>query len=131
MAEILVSRKYVQPQWIFDSFNERFQLPLEYYAPGKKLPPHLSPFVDDYATGYIPEQRKQIEQWAQKMAPHLVALSRGGVVAGSAEDAAREERRKGLGTYDVDLSESYSELSDGDGNQDTKPWTSKSRAKGR
>ena len=40
------NKEYIQPQWIFDCVNKRKILPVSGYAPGKKLPPHLSPFYE-------------------------------------------------------------------------------------
>lgn len=60
----LFSRNYIQPQWVYDCFNMRALLPLEPYAPARTPPPHLSPFVDDVAIGYIPAQRKVLQEWS-------------------------------------------------------------------
>jgi pescadillo protein len=40
------NKEYVQPQWIFDCLNNKKILPVSNYSPGKKLPPHLSPYYE-------------------------------------------------------------------------------------
>jgi len=74
IADFRLNRVYVQPQWVFDSFNFRKLLPVNKYAPGATLPPHLSPFVLESDTDYIPPERldmlrdlgKKIEQKENK-----------------------------------------------------------------
>eukprot|EP00300_Choanocystis_sp_HF-7_P041230 c790_g1_i1.p1 GENE.c790_g1_i1~~c790_g1_i1.p1 ORF type:complete len:656 (-),score=173.06 c790_g1_i1:67-2007(-) len=78
-----LSREYVQPQWVYDSFNAKVLLSCGEYAPGVPPPPHLSPFVDDAAEGYIPERAKQVSRFA--------AAARGEEVEENAESSSEEE----------------------------------------
>lgn len=57
-----LSREYVQPQWIYDCVNARILLPVEDYIVGRIPPPHLSPFVDNEAEGYVPEYAETIKR---------------------------------------------------------------------
>ncbi len=58
---VVSGREYVQPQWIYDSVNFGVLLPVDLYAVGKALPPHLSPFVDDEEEGYKPDFAKFVD----------------------------------------------------------------------
>ena len=60
VASKVAGRTYIQPQWIFDSLNQGSLLPVNLYAPGETLPPHLSPWGD--AAGYDPESKKTEEE---------------------------------------------------------------------
>ncbi|ORX57441.1 hypothetical protein DM01DRAFT_1334064 [Hesseltinella vesiculosa] len=51
----VMSRTYVQPQWIADCVNARKMLKSSLYAPGELLPPHLSPFVVAKDGDYVPD----------------------------------------------------------------------------
>uniref|UniRef100_A0A7S2ZN03 Pescadillo homolog n=1 Tax=Rhodosorus marinus TaxID=101924 RepID=A0A7S2ZN03_9RHOD len=54
--------EYVQPQWVFDSVNNSTLLPTSIYGIGVTLPPHLSPFVDDVAEGYVPKYKAYLQR---------------------------------------------------------------------
>lgn len=61
-GHIFLSREYVQPQWVFDCVNARIILPTEGYLVGRVPPPHLSPFIDNEAEGYVPEYAETIKR---------------------------------------------------------------------
>ncbi|KAJ0966309.1 hypothetical protein J5N97_027447 [Dioscorea zingiberensis] len=61
-GHLFLSREYVQPQWVFDCVNARMILPTEAYSVGRVPPPHLSPFVDNEAEGYVPEYAETIKR---------------------------------------------------------------------
>lgn len=56
----------MQPQWIYDCVNNAVLLSVNEYAPGKILPPHLSPFVEKSEEQHIPERQKEIEKIKNK-----------------------------------------------------------------
>jgi pescadillo protein len=55
------NKEYIQPQWIFDCINSKKLLPVSDYAPGKKLPPHLSPFYEYINGEYRPNKEINID----------------------------------------------------------------------
>lgn len=65
-ARFAKSREHIQPQWIFDSVNARVRLPVQLYAIGVRLPPHLSPFVDYEKKSYVPEFYKYMQDLRER-----------------------------------------------------------------
>lgn len=51
----VLSRAYVQPQWVADCINARKIVKPSLYEPGAVLPPHLSPFVQVKEGDYVPD----------------------------------------------------------------------------
>jgi pescadillo protein len=61
-VDFVKNKEFVQPQWIFDSVNQRKLLPVSEYAPGKTLPPHISPFFDYDQNEYKPKIVKNVPE---------------------------------------------------------------------
>lgn len=59
MSDRYMNRHYIQPQWVFDCVNSRRLLPEQNYFIGAKLPPHLSPFVEEKPGDYVPPEKAE------------------------------------------------------------------------
>mmetsp|Transcript_27048 Transcript_27048/g.46932 ORF Transcript_27048/g.46932 Transcript_27048/m.46932 type:complete len:630 (-) Transcript_27048:91-1980(-) len=90
-------REYIQPQWIFDSFNTGCLLLIAPYAPGRAPPPHLSPFVDDQAEGYVPRQREILDQVASELTG---AAAAGSTASSTATGPAKPAGAEASSTFD-------------------------------
>lgn len=56
----ILNRYYIQPQWVYDSVNARLLLPVENYFIGETLPPHLSPFIEESPSDYVPPEKEAL-----------------------------------------------------------------------
>jgi len=117
-------RSYLQPQWIFDSINAGFLLPVNRYLPESELPAHLSPFIAEKEGNYKPPERMEIEAMARGGDPGLIYGGKGSDEdAGESEDDEVDEVAESEGE-----SESENEDHEGDG-QSTNTKDSKTSKK--
>lgn len=81
---MLPPRASVVPQWAFDSANFRVRADERRYAPGKRPPPHLSPFADAADDGgYVPAYAEELRALREASA-RRAAKGAGGTAAADA-----------------------------------------------
>lgn len=110
--------EYIQPQYVFDSFNARLLLPVEGYRMGEELPPHVSPFTvaitnepEDIAaveqakrdhpkiTSYVPERVHEIRKLIN---PAYTAVDPDGKIARLEEEYSDDEAHVPMPELDRD-----------------------------
>ena len=97
------SREFVQPQWLLDCANFMFLLPIQRYAVGCSLPPHLSPWVDNDEEGYKPAYAEEIEKLKNGELVEENALH------GKVSDTEGEANDREYADAEIDAVEQYDE----------------------
>ena len=86
---ILPNKEYIQPQWILDCVNSAKLLPIADYEPGKKLPPHVSPFYEFSEDGHLKVNKRIHEEEEIRDLPPVNPLVSG---ANKTDEAQEEEK---------------------------------------
>ncbi len=86
---MLPNKEYIQPQWILDCVNSAKLLPIADYEPGKKLPPHVSPFYEFSEDGHLKVNKRIHEEEEIKDLPPVNPTA----TAANKTDEAQEEEK--------------------------------------
>lgn len=120
----VLSRAYVQPQWIADCVNSRKLIKPSLYEPGQLLPPHLSPFVEAKEGDYVPASGLEEEEddEDESEAEEVEQQPASGSTAAEVDDYEKELKAEAAGV-------TFSEYKDGaaDDKKDTKKKSNKKR----
>lgn len=88
---MLPNKEYIQPQWILDCINSAKLLPIADYEPGRKLPPHVSPFYEFSEDGHLKVNRRINEEEEIKDLPPVNSVAAG---ANKTDEAEEDEKLK-------------------------------------
>ena len=108
VIDIKKNKEYVQPQWIFDSLNNRKLMPTSDYFPGKKLPPHFSPFYEvDEKGDYVydnnedneedineEEDKKELTKEEKELREMMMTNNKKKLLAKIREEAQKKKKQK-------------------------------------
>ena len=122
--QIEKGREYVQPQYILDSINNLFLLPTKPYLPGVPAPAHLSPFINDATTGYVPDRQREINSLAGiETAANVEEFSSDSEQEKEGENKAEDREVATKGDLDSSSDEEADDL--GSASEDEKPTKAK------
>ncbi|VDO97929.1 unnamed protein product [Soboliphyme baturini] len=89
-----LTRIYIQPQWVYDCVNNALLLPPQDYFPECRLPPHLSPFVEESETDYIPEEKVKLLKLQGRNVINLPKLENARSLLNDPSSASTSKKRK-------------------------------------
>lgn len=87
---MIPNKEYIQPQWILDCINSARLLPIAEYEPGKKLPPHVSPFYEFSEDGHLKVNKRIHEEEEIKDLPPVNPVAAN--AANKANEAEEDEK---------------------------------------